>query len=310
MLEVYFLEIRSHWSWHSMIIELITYLKKNYKVKFYHQKAVENPNMLYIERFNCNVGDSELVIYDEENDILKAISFCEFKQEMFEVFVKRNNPNDIFLITHLEGWFGGNIGWLKDVYKFQIKNTVYYPLFPHIDYDYYYNLRKFRGTEDLIDQMFCLFTTNRHDPHTLREMGLVSEAKPTILPINEYLSEAIKYRIGLSVHGVAEVCHRDIEYIAIGLPMLRLEYMNKLDPPLISNYHYISIPREDKFPYDGQSDRVGGEKYIEAYKKRYLEVHNDFDFLEFISNNAKAYYDEYCGAKNRLKHVLRFLNIN
>jgi hypothetical protein len=180
---------------------------------------------------------------------------------------------------------------------------------PYIDYNYYYTVRKFRGYDNLIDKMFCLFTTNRHDPHPMREMGLVSPS-PGLLSIEDYLSLAIKHKMGLSVHGVAEVCHRDFEYLGIGLPMIRLEYMNDtLQPPLIPNYHYISVDRS-QFPYDGNADRVGGPEYVEAYKNRFYEVKDDIEFLEFISTNAKDYFDKYCSPLNRTRHMLNLLNID
>lgn len=307
MLDVYYLEIENHWSWHYMIFELIMDLKARYGVNLYHKRAVDDPTLLYIKEFDCHISDCELVIYDKENDILKAFSFAESKTQLFNIFEKRDNPNDLLLITHRHGWFQPNVN-PSDHHKFKVDATVYYPWKPYINYDYYYTLRKFRGYDNLIDKMFCLFTTNRHDPHTLREMGLVSQS-PGLLSIMDYLYLAIKHKVGLAIHGLAEVCHRDLEYMAIGLPMIHLEYMNQLNPPLIPDYHYISISRGSKFPIDGNADRIGGEKYIEAYKKRFLEVKDDYEFLEFISKNAKEYYETYCSTKNRLSHILKLLNL-
>lgn len=307
MLDVYFLEIENHWSWHYMILELIMDLKNKYSINLYHKRAVDDPTLLYIDEFNCSISDCELVIYDKQNDTLKALSFSEARTCLFEVFEKRNNPNDLFLVTHRYGWFDPNNDISKN-YNFKTISTVYYPWKPYIDYDYYYTVRKFRGYDNLIDKMFCLFTTNRHDPHIMREMGLVSPS-PGLLSIQDYLEMAIRHKIGLSIHGVAEVCHRDLEYMAIGLPMLRLEYMNQLNPPLIPDYHYISIPRNSNFPIDGNLDRIGGEDYIAAYKKRFLEVKDDYQFLEFISKNARNYYEMYCRSKNRLRHFLNLLNL-
>lgn len=306
MLEVYFLEIEKHWNWHYMLIELIMHLEKNYDVKLIHKRAVDGERV-YIDRFEYLIPDCEMLIYDTEKDILTGIMFSEWKTGMLDIFIQRDNPNDILLLTHLHGCFQPGVD--PSLYhKFQIKPTVYYPYIPYINHDYFYSIRQFRGYDNLIDKMFCLFTTNRHDPHKMRELGLVSES-PGLLSMQDYLFEAIKHKVGLSIHGLAEVCHRDIEYLAIGLPMLRLEYMNELYPKLIPNYHYISVDRTG-FPIDGHADRIGGDEYIEAYRKRFYEVKDDYQFLEFISKNAREYYVNYCSPTNRLNHIIEQLNLD
>lgn len=308
MLEVYFLEIEKHWNWHWMLIELIEHLQQNYEVKLFHKKGASGERIV-IEKFNNYlIPDCEMLIYDTEKDQLTGIMFSEWRTGMVDIFMERDNPNDVLLLTHLHGTFQPTVNPLHLI-KFQLKSTVYYPYIPYINYDYFYTLRKFRGYDNLIDKMFCLFTTNRHDPHPMREMGLVSTS-PGLLSMQDYCLEGIKYKVGLSIHGLAEICHRDIEYMAIGLPMLRLEYMNNLNPKLIPNYHYISIPRGNEFPMDGHADRIGGEKYIEAYKNRFYEVKDDLEFLEFISKNAREYYVNYCSPQNRMQHLLSLINLD
>lgn len=308
MIEIYYLEIdvERHWTWHAMLFELINYYKKNYDVNLIYKTG---GGFLYAERFETYLSDCEILIYDVEKDILKGILFCECRRESFDIFAKRNNPNDLMLMTHQYGLFSNKEAWPP--HNFKKCGTVYYPLVPYIDHNYYYTLRKFRGNQNLIDQMFCLFSTNRHDPHQLREMGLVSPSQGP-LDINKYLKMAIEYKIGLSIAGIGEVCHRDFEYMAIGLPMLRIEYLNNtLMPPLIPNYHYISIDRAKyNLPYDARLDREGGPQYIQAYVERFFEVKDDSNFLNFIAENAKKYFEEYCSPQNRLKHILNLLNNN
>jgi hypothetical protein len=159
----------------------------------------------------------------------------------------------------------------------------------------------------MIDKIFFLFTTRREDPFKLRELGLCSES--TIDLSNEdYLDLGIQHKLGLSISSVGEVTYREIEYMAIGMPNMRLQYGTQLDPPLIPNYHYISVERKN-IPFDVHLDRAGGEAYVEAYKQRFLEVKDNYEFLEFITNNAREYYIKYCSPPNRLKHVLNSLEL-
>lgn len=63
--------------------------------------------------------------------------------------------------------------------------------------------------------------------------------------IDQYLEMAIKYKVGLGISSLAELCYRDIEYMAVGIPMIRLEYVTKTNPPLIPNFHYIAVDRKN-----------------------------------------------------------------
>ena len=57
-------------------------------------------------------------------------------------------------------------------------------------------------------------------------------------------------------------------------------------------------------------DRIGGEAYIEAYKKRFFEVKDDKEFLDFIIKNAREYYINYCSPQNRINHIVNRLELN
>ena len=287
--------------WFDVFLETVLQLKEKHNAKVIHQTE----GRVYIERFDCSISDCELVIYDEDNDVLRAISWSETQSDLLKVFNQRSNKDDIFVITQLCGWFPENFDKTKLPYA--IKASTYYPFYAKTNYDFYYHLRKFRGYDNLEDKLFCLETTGRDDVPRLRNIGICSES-PGTLPIDGYLEFAIKHKIGLSIHGVSEVCHREFDYMAIGLPNLRLEYMTQLDAPLIPDYHYISIPLDD-FPRDGRLHREGGNQYVEAYRKRFLEVKDDVEFLSFISENARKYYEDYCSPHNRLKHIYKLLNL-
>lgn len=319
---VYFFE-PPHWlsylGWHDIYLSLSLKLKEKYNAKIIHKQGIQGvEDRLYNLHFDHGSRDCEFIIYDEEKDILKAISFCESrgdcwegKNDLWDIFVKRNKKEDVFLITHFSSWFPKEY---NHSYNFTINTTPFYIFTPYTNPDFYWNLRRFRGYNNLIDKMFFLSTTRREDPFILREMGLCSEAQGG-MNIDEYLSTAINYKIGLAISSVSELCYRDIEYMSIGLPMLRLEYITQTNPPLIPNYHYIAIDRE-KYNLPGSLnnpdwgahfDRAGGEIYVQAYKEKFLEVKDDYKFLDFISNNARNYYNDFCSPSNKIQHLLNLL---
>ena len=115
----------------------------------------------------------------------------------------------------------------------------------------------------------------------------------------------LKYKIGLSVAGRGELCYRDIEYMALEVPFIRFEYITKLNPNLIPNFHYISVERPDELTID----RLGDESHSKMIERRFLEVKDDKDFLNFIAKNAKEYYDTYLTRYNNVKHTLNLLGL-
>lgn len=295
-----------HSEWASVFKEIVIYLKNYHNAKIISQRGGWN----YIEEFDYHMPDCELIIYDEKKDILKAITWSECPTKIIEVFKKRSNKEDILMKTQI--WFGEELDERgKPDFDFQLKGTVFYTIVP-IDHNYFFNKRKLLKHEDLIDEMFFKASTRREDPFVLYDMGYCTNPIANDgggIPIQEYLELAIKHKIGLSISSMAEIAYREIEYMACGIPNMHLKYLTKLDPPLIPDYHYISVDRTG-FEIGPRFDLAGGPKYIEAYVKRFLETKDDKEFLEFISNNAREYYLKYCSPENRLKHILNKLEIN
>ena len=126
-----------------------------------------------------------------------------------------------------------------------------------------------------------------------------------------YFNDAIQHSVGLSVAGRGEFCYRDIEYMAIGIPMIRFEYRSELYSPLIPNYHYISLSYPDDMPLMNglPSDRLGLEHHARSIEQKFLEVSKDQEFLNFVSNNAKIHYDQYLSNSNNIKTTFEILNI-
>jgi hypothetical protein len=82
--------------------------------------------------------------------------------------------------------------------------------------------------------------------------------------------------------------------MALGIPFIRYEYQTNLYPPLIPNYHYISIPYDLDMPKDNDvmTDRLGNEKHAKKIEDRFNEVIKNKEFLNFISKNARKYYED------------------
>lgn len=112
---------------------------------------------------------------------------------------------------------------------------------------------------------------------------------------DQYFKKMVSYRVGLSYftdyeisYRYNEICFRDIEYAALGIPFIRIEYYLPLKNPLIPDYHYISIPREKAY-YEYKN---GGNKALSnLIVRRFDEVKDDYKYLDFISFNIKNWYE-------------------
>lgn len=122
-----------------------------------------------------------------------------------------------------------------------------------------------------------------------------------------YANELIKFKLGLSVAGRGEMCYRDVEYMALGVPFIRFEYTTEFFEPLIPNVHYISVDRPDDLVDWMKLDRLGEKHHAELIIKRYLEVKDDDEFLNFISKNAKEYYNKYLSPSSSVDFTIKML---
>jgi hypothetical protein len=122
-----------------------------------------------------------------------------------------------------------------------------------------------------------------------------------------YANELINFKLGLSVAGRGEMCYRDVEYMALGVPFIRFEYTTEFMEPLIPNVHYISVDRPNDLFDWMKLDRLGEKHHAELIIKRYLEVKDDDEFLNFISKNAKEYYNKYLSPSSSVDFTIKML---
>jgi hypothetical protein len=122
-----------------------------------------------------------------------------------------------------------------------------------------------------------------------------------------YANELINFKLGLSVAGRGEMCYRDVEYMALGVPFIRFEYTTEFMEPLIPNVHYISVDRPDDLFDWMKLDRLGEKYHAELIIKRYLEIKDDDEFLNFISKNAKEYYNKYLSPLSSVDFTIKML---
>jgi hypothetical protein len=269
-------------------------------IQVYPMGCLEIENFGNIELFDCEL----LVEYD---GTYKGISLSDYHSDISKFFAagvydskpKRNEHDTLITpqgMSPLQLW---SETYVRSNIRCKIVGGIYTPTMPDINFD---KFRDYRKSVDLIDKFVfkgSVETLPRKVVPYLKKSEYYSGTDT--YGMEEYLTVVAQHKVGLCIPGAGELCHRDIEYMAMGVPMLKFEYIANLTPKLIPNYHYISIPRIDSHPFEGE--RSGEQEYADLYIKRFLEVKDDKEFLKHISNNAMAYYDTYLRPEARVRHI-------
>jgi hypothetical protein len=178
-----------------------------------------------------------------------------------------------------------------------------------VNLENYYDKRKVKT--DLIPKLFFKGNTEYRPIVNYIDTEILSDT--TKLVDKDYFDVLTDYEICLSVGGTAngDLCYRDIECMALGVPLLRFDYVTTLNPPLIPNYHYISIPLQLDLPKhnDVLKDRLGNEKHAKLIEERFKQSVDKKYFLNYISFNARKYYEKYLSRNNRITHTINLLGL-
>lgn len=248
--------------------------------------------------------ECEMILENYDSKELKILSVSDyfsetnlglFNSEMYHSRVKTvlmSQFNRQSLLAHTTN---KNI---DNVYK----PWIYFPSNLY-NLDYFYHKRQ---SAQLIDKFYFRGSGFEHRP-------LIKLFTPNLFvggyPIGNfdtYAEEAITYKVGFSCAGSAQFCYRDIEYMAMGIPMLRFKYTNEMTPPLIPNYHYISVEP----PLEKEEEYKADQTHADLIEQKFLTIKDDSEFLQFISNNARKYYLDYIHGNEGVNHTLQLLDVN
>jgi hypothetical protein len=187
------------------------------------------------------------------------------------------------------------------LHKLDKVNPWFFGFYQEFDVDYYRKIRDsqinfnenlyfkgggWKGNDPYRQVIKDLFDKNMLNPNNVRLEDYLTDIAKQGIAVSHYMDtdrfiSANKYP--------GELCYRDIEMMSIGTPYIRIEYKSELHNAFIPNYHYIVIPREDA----NQRFLEKGHKGVaDLFIDKYNEFKNDKDFLQYISNNQRKWYDE------------------
>jgi hypothetical protein len=295
---VYYHKKLDHYDMHHFINEIALYVENKHNAKLI---VFETNEIINIGTLQFEVWDCEIIFYWPNEDILKSITFADLPEKTLNLFYKRNNKNDVLIAAQIQK--SHLTGYPKC--EFKLQTCGYLQSNAYINLDLYYDKRK--DIKEFKDTL--VFRGNvKHAARSSAELLTKSNyfVGPSTFNVDEYFDDIINCKVGLSIPGVGEKCHRDVEYMAIGLPFIKFKYLLDWEPKLIPNYHYISIDRiDDSYTLE----RIGGQPYVDMYLKKFIEIKDNIEYLEFVSNNARLYYEKYLHPKTRVQTILEKLNL-
>jgi len=304
-LKVYYLtDDKSKRDYYNFWDELICELKKYHVVEENKLQNSENfVNLKKKEKSSLQIQICDFVIEDSNSGEFWILSNCD--QFSSCILDEKDNPflKKVLFSQYLPDQIVHHVG--KNSYKFE--PWIYF-CFDEFDVDHFFSKRK--SKEELIPKLF--FAGDTRSRPILENIDISIFDKSYSKEYIEYFDSLIEYKIGLSIGGsaVGDICYRDIEYMALGIPFIKFNYVASLNPPLIPNYHYISVPFEDLPKHNGVfKDRLGLQKHGKLIEQRFGEVIDNQNFLDFVSENAKSYYEKFLSKKNRSNYTLELLGL-
>lgn len=145
-------------------------------------------------------------------------------------------------------------------------------------------------------------------PNNLLESELYFGAGP--LPFDQYLHESFQFRMAFSIGGgggalCGDLCFRDIEMFGLGIPLMRPKLVVENSEPLIPDFHYVAVDAE----FDPEYRYANTEELSRRIATRYREVIDDLEFLDFVKNNAKTWYENNITYPKITYNILKALDI-
>jgi hypothetical protein len=236
--------------------------------------------------FFIEMQDCEMIIEDYDTKETQVLSVSDDLTPTSLNLQSYDNTKKIFISQFIR----------DKVYHHVAKENhhKYYPwiYFPSNEYDLEKYYQKRLETEPQDSRMYFRGETGSRTILQHFNSDVFYGGNP-IGGFNSYAEELMNFKLGLSVAGRGEMCYRDVEYMGLGVPFIRFEYTTEFLEPLVPNFHYISVERPNDLFDWMQLDRVGEKNHADMIIERYMQVKDDKEFLNFISKNARNYYETY-----------------
>jgi hypothetical protein len=126
---------------------------------------------------------------------------------------------------------------------------------------------------------------------------------------SEFLQELSGYRASLSLPGGTNICHRDIESFAVGTPVFRPLLTTNYPDPLLPNYHYMCFYGMCDYSNDHHPTFLSYKDFQEHLLYWWNKLKNNNEYLNYISQNARNWFEQHCTMENNIDYVLSQIDL-
>jgi len=119
------------------------------------------------------------------------------------------------------------------------------------------------------------------------------------IPLRDFLIEMNKSAINIDLDCVAGVSSRTVDAMGLGTALIRTAPKVRYYKPLIPNYHYAEV----------KCNNLADVKTLaDAFIDTYEYVKKDKDYIQYLSQNAKKYYEENNTLKAHVEILTKVIN--
>jgi hypothetical protein len=125
------------------------------------------------------------------------------------------------------------------------------------------------------------------------------DIKTERLSPKDFIDELDQYLINIDINTVAEISGRTVDILALGSALIRPKLTIKFHNELIPDYHYAAVKCEDIHDY---------KKLADAYIDRFEDLKKDLEYVKFISENGRAWYEENASLDAHVNILKKLIN--
>jgi hypothetical protein len=132
----------------------------------------------------------------------------------------------------------------------------------------------------------------------LQQRGIVNPESASV-PFDDFLTELARHKIVLSLPGIAEVCHRDMEAFGLGACVLRPRFTQEFHMAVEPSVHYISV--------ETNIEKDAPEVAAARIEERYQWALRQPELLSAVAARAAQWYDQNVRTPESLDLTARLL---
>lgn len=281
--------------------------------KYYHllKKERQDLNMMYIDAGtlrkhatiytgpNCVYGPHYLMIKNVHTGRYFLVSYCDTNKDIFF--------NSGFVLDFLEDLYTSS-GIINSDIDFKRVSWLNYKPFSYvpssIECEQELERLHLQNIQKTIPDKprFRSFPADPFRSYLLEDKRFdCLDKRVNYLTHIEYMNEIFSHKIGLSVNGHGEICHRDMEILGAGNVLLRTKLVVDMHDPLIPDYHYVAVEVNNFRDYQSIADKL---------ISKYNEIKDKPDYLDFIAKNGREWYLKNGCTDGNANLLLKLLDFN